>query len=298
MGLAVAMAAGAACAGDYETRALRWDSLERSYLIHLPPDAAGDPLPLVIALHGAGGNAQGFADETRMAAAADASGMMVAFPDGVGGTFNAQFCCGEAVTRQVDDIGFIGAIIDDVSRHWTLDRTRVYVTGMSNGGILTYELAAIHPDWFAAIAPVSGAIGGVARSGKTYLIPVPDRPVPVMIIHGMRDHLVLYDGGSSSYLKFTNHWKMSVADSFTFWAAADRCDGQPDTREIVPGKLRSSTYAGCAEGTTVRLWSVEDGEHGWPDDIFPAEESTRSAAAEILAFFAGFRRIDASGADR
>jgi len=297
LALVVTAIAGEACAAGFEARTLEWALLERSYLIHVPPDAGSAPLALVIALHGAGGDAKSFAEETGMETAADASGMMVVFPEGTGRTFNAQICCGEAVARQIDDIGFIGAVIDDVGRHWALDRTRIYVTGMSNGGMLAYQLAALHPDRFAAVAPVAGAIGGMTRAGRTYLIPVPELPVPVMIVHGMLDRMVPYDGGSSPFLNFPSHWKLSVADAFTFWAAADHCRGEPETREIVAGKLRSSVYAACAGNSMVRLLAVEDGDHAWPGDFFPAGEGTRSAAAEILTFFAGFRRLEPRSSD-
>jgi polyhydroxybutyrate depolymerase len=298
--LAAGALAGGADAGNYETHKLQWGAAERSYLLHVPPAKPGTAnLPLVIALHGAGGDARSFADETRMEAAADERGMMAAFPDGTGvdahRTFNAQICCGDAVARQIDDIGFIGAVIDDVARQYPLDRGRVYATGMSNGGMLTYQLAAVHPEWFAAIAPVSATIGGMTRSGQTYVIPVPSQPVPVMIIHGMRDPLVLYEGGASPILKFPNHWKMSVADSLSFWAAASRCTGPPDVAEAIPGKLQSTIYSGCGENGVVRLWAIEDGEHGWPNDVFPGTDGPRSAAAEILAFFAGFQRSELAG---
>jgi polyhydroxybutyrate depolymerase len=289
--------AGDANAGNYETHKLKWGSGERSYLLHVPPKKADTGnLPLVIALHGAGGDARSFADETRMEAAANERDMMAAFPNGTGTdghrTFNAQICCGDAVARQIDDIGFIGAVIDDVARRYPLDRGRVFATGMSNGGMLTYQLAALRPAWFAAIAPVSATIGGMTRSGQTYVIPVPSRPVPVMIIHGMRDPLVLYEGGASPILKFPNHWKLSVADSLSFWAAADQCIGPPDIAEAIAEKLRSTIYRACSENSIVHLWAIQDGEHGWPGDIFPAQGGSRSAAAEILAFFAGFRRSD------
>jgi polyhydroxybutyrate depolymerase len=150
----------------------------------------------------------------------------------------------------------------------------------------------VHPEWFAAVAPVSATLGGMTRLGGTYLIPMPDRPMPVMIIHGMRDPMVLYDGGSSRYLRFPYHWILSVSDAVGFWAAVDRCPAPPDTSEAGSGGLRSTIYAGCADNSVVRLWAIEDGEHAWPSDIFPADGGNRSAAAEILAFFAGFQRLE------
>ena len=230
-----------------------------------------------------------------MGAEGDAAKMMVAFPAGterVPGreTFNAQICCGDAVGREVDDVGFIGALIDDVAKRHPLDRGRVYATGMSNGGMLVYQLAARHPEWFAAVAPVSATIGGMTRNGNTYIIPLPKRDVPVMIIHGMRDGLVLYNGGASPNLRFPYRWKLSVPDALSFWAAVDACPTAPEVSEPVAGKLRATVYTGCNNGSEVRLWTIIDGEHTWPDDIFPAGSATRSASAEIFAFFARFRR--------
>jgi poly(3-hydroxybutyrate) depolymerase len=279
----------------YEQGALQWQGVTRSYLLHVPPDAGNAALPLVIALHGAGGSAGGFAEETQMAAAGDKMRMMVAFAAGterVPGreTFNAQICCGDAVAGQVDDVGFIGALIDDVGAHHALDRSRVYAVGMSNGGMLVHQLAARHPEWFAAIAPVSATIGGMTRDGNTYIIPMPKLPMPVMIIHGMRDGLVLYSGGASPNLSFPYRWKLSVPDALSFWAAVDGCATPGEATEPVAGTLRATIYSRCKDGSEVRLWTIVEGEHAWPDDIFPADHGTRSASAEILSFFARFHR--------
>lgn len=292
--LVVLAAAGPSKAGEpgYEIHQLQWEAARRSYLLHVPPNPSGGPLPLVIALHGAGENAEHFAAATGFAAPADAQGMMVAFPDGTpngqrGNTFNAHFCCGEAVTRHIDDVGFVGAVIDDIAARYPLDRGRVFATGMSNGAMLAYVLAAVRPGWFTAIAPVAGAIGGMTRAGQTYLIPLPDRPISVMIMHGMRDSMVLYEGGSSPALAFPNHWKLSVADALSFWATVDHCPNTPNIRDAAGGALRLTSYAGCAAGSTVRLWAIRDGDHAWPGDIFPAGKGSRSAAAEMMGFFAG-----------
>jgi polyhydroxybutyrate depolymerase len=289
--LVVAFPAGAA------EHVLRWNGHERSYLLAAPSHA--DPavaLPLVIALHGAGQDAPSFAWETGFAEAAEAQRMLVVFPNGSGTeegrlSWNAHFCCGVAAAEQVDDIAFIGAVIDDVARARAIDRGRIYATGMSNGGMLAYQLAAARPEWLAAIAPVSAAIGGTSRSGERFVVAPPDRPVPVMIIHGRRDPYVLYDGGNSPLLRYPKRSNMAVADALGLWSAADGCAAAPATSEPVPGRLRRVDYGACRDGSTVVLWEIEDGEHNWPQDVrFPAQgEATRSAAEEILAFFAGHR---------
>jgi polyhydroxybutyrate depolymerase len=294
--LAVSLLAAASARAD-ERLTLQYQGAERDYLLHLPPNAGSDQLPLVIALHGAGGDAASFAGETRFAQAADRLGMMVAFPDGgeYGNpphrTFNAQICCGEAVLRQIDDVGFVGAVIEDVAAHHPVDRARIYATGMSNGGMLTYQLAAMHPQWFAAVAPVSAAIGGMTRDGRTYIIPMPKLPVPVMIVHGRKDAYVLYEGGSSAALNFPNRWKLSVGDALTFWSASDGCSGKPAISYPAGKDLKRVAYADCKAGSEVVLWEIMNGDHNWPGDIFPSAAGGKgvSAAEEILAFFATHR---------
>lgn len=271
---------------------LQWKGLERSYLLDVPAPLPATPMPLVIALHGAGGDGPSFAGETKLGAAARAAGMLAVFPSGVetpgrGGGWNAHFCCGKAVTDNVDDIGFIGALIDALAAQYKIDRNRLYATGMSNGAMFAYQLAAARP-WFAAIAPVSGTIGGVSRSGAGFLIGIPPHPVPVMIVHGRKDPLVLYDGGSSPSLNFPNHWKMGVPDAVSFWVAADGCADTAESSEADGGKLKRVTYPACRDGSEVVLWEIAEGGHEWPSGVaFPAPGGgTRTAAAEIVAFFA------------
>ncbi len=296
--LAAVLLAAASARAD-ERFDLPYQGAARDYFLHVPPNAGDGKLPLVIALHGAGGDAPGFAGETRLAVAADKLGMLVAFPDGSQGgnpprrTFNAQICCGDAPARQVDDVGFVGAVIGDVARHHPVDRTRVYATGMSNGGMLVYQLAAMHPDWFAAVAPVAAAIGGMTRTGKTYLIPMPGMPVPVMIIHGNKDPYVLYQGGSSRLISFPSRWKMSVDDALTFWVANDGCVDKPAIAYAAGKTLKREAYAGCKDGSEVVLWEILGGDHNWPGDIFPAPGGGKpvSAAEAILTFFAAHRRM-------
>jgi polyhydroxybutyrate depolymerase len=277
---------------------LAWGGRTRSYLLAAPPGAdTAAALPLVIALHGAGQDAGSFAWETNFADAAAARRMLVVFPNGSGTedgrlSWNAHFCCGVGAAERIDDIGFIGAVIEDVAKLRAVDRTRVYATGMSNGGMLTYQLAAARPQWFAAIAPVSAAIGGTSRTGEAFVISPPDRPVPVMIVHGRRDPYVLYGGGSSALLRYPERSNRAVADALALWRAANGCATEPVVSEPVPERLRRIDYGSCREGSTVVLWEIEDGEHNWPQDVrFPAPDGElRSAAEEIVAFFAGHHR--------
>jgi polyhydroxybutyrate depolymerase len=295
--LAALLGARAALADDGGQRfTLSWDGRARSYLLYTPPNAAGK-LPLVIALHGANQDGAAFAEETQFAAVAAAMGMAVVFPDGSGTepgrlSWNAHFCCGVGAAEQVDDIGFIGAMIDRIAATLPIDRKRVYATGMSNGGMLSYQLAAAHPEWLAAIAPVSATIGGTSRNGDRFVIPAPDRPMPVMIIHGRKDPFVLFEGGSSSLISLSRRSNMGVAEALSFWTAADGCTTPPAVSEPAPGRLRRSISGPCREGGEIVVWEIEDGEHNWPANVrFPAPDgASRTATAEILAFFARHSR--------
>ena len=295
--LAALLGARAAHADDGGARfTLSWDGRARSYLLYAPPNAAGK-LPLVIALHGANQDGAAFAEETQFAAVAAAMGMAVVFPDGSGTepgrlSWNAHFCCGVGAAEQVDDIGFIGAMIDRIAATLPIDRKRVYATGMSNGGMLSYQLAAAHPEWLAAIAPVSATIGGTSRNGDRFVIPAPDRPMPVMIVHGRKDPFVLFEGGSSSPISFPKRSNMGVAEALSLWSAADGCAAPPALSEPAPGRLRRTIYDTCREGSGIVFWEIEDGEHNWPADVrFPGPDGAqRSAAEEIVAFFAAHSR--------
>jgi polyhydroxybutyrate depolymerase len=295
--LAALLGARAAHADDGGQRfTLSWDGRARSYLLYAPSNVTGK-MPLVVALHGASQDGAAFAEETQFAAAGAAMGMAVVFPDGSGAqpgrlSWNAHFCCGVGAAEQVDDIGFIGALIEHIAATLPIDRKRVYATGMSNGGMLSYQLAAAHPEWFAAIAPVSATIGGTSRNGDRFVIAAPDRPVPVMIIHGRKDPFVLFDGGSSSPISFPKRSNMGVAEALSLWTAADGCAAAPALSEPAPGRLRRSVYSPCRDGDEIVLWEIEDGEHNWPANVrFPAPDGApRSAAAEILAFFASHNR--------
>src|SRR5260221_4115643 len=231
---------------------LSWDGRERSYLLYARPQAGGK-LPVVVALHRASQDGAAFAQETQFTAVGAAMGMAVVFPDGSGTapgrlSWNAHFCCGVGAAEQVDDIGFIGAMIDRIAATLPIDRKRVYATGMSTGGMLSYHLAAALPEWFAAIAPVSATIGGTSRNGDRFVTVAPDRPVPVMIIHGRKDPFVLFDGGSPSPISFPKRSNMGVAEALSLWGAADGCAAPPALSEPAPGSVRRSVYSPWRDG--------------------------------------------------
>lgn len=276
------------------------DGLERHFLLHLPshrPAAAG-ALPLVIVLHGAAGDARSTADMTGFSPLADEAGFIVAYPEGTSmgidplrQTWNAGFCCGSAVRNHVDDLAFLNALIDRLAADHPVDPHRIYLTGLSNGAMLAYRYAAKYPDRIAAIAPVAGTIGGTAGTGQPPIsIDRPDRPVPVLIIHGMMDGYVLYRGGVSPNVGTPGRFNVSVDDAVRFWAAADGCADRPSPRPTSGGRVIVEEFAHCRDRAEVRLVALTQGPHEWPLAIAQPNGVEEATAMVIWTFFRQHRR--------
>ena len=177
--------------GDH-SRTLQVGGRERSYIVHVPPKYdPKKPTPVVLAFHGAMTNAPIMALSSGLSTKADEAGFIVVFPNGTGkgnpllvwnsGGFNKQYA-----ERLPDDVAFVRAILDELPKLVNVDPKRVYATGISNGGMMCYRLAAELSQRIAAIAPVAGTIS-VEKSR-------PQRPVPVMHFHGTEDRLVPFNG--------------------------------------------------------------------------------------------------------
>ena len=261
--------AGILAPGD-SRESLEVDGRLRTYWLHLPPAFDGTtPLPLVIVLHGGGGNGLRAAQMSGMTAKADEAGFLVAYPAGAGQsaeillTWNGGNCCGYALDHQVDDVAFIRTLIDDLSARLPIDDRRVYATGMSNGGMMTYRLGCELADRIAAIAPVAGALNVESCS--------PAEPMSVVAFHGTADQHVLYEGGAP-IVQVDPHPRVdtSVAESVGFWVEHDGCRPIP-TREQT-GSLIHNTYRDCAAGVGVELYTIVGGGHAWPSGEFSATD--------------------------
>ena len=292
-------AAALLAAGDHE-RSLAHGGRQRSYVLHVPPHAGEESLPLLLAFHGGGGNARGFQRYAGLDALADRDGFLVAYPNGTGRlprvlTWNAGDCCGFAAEARVDDVGFARAVIEDIARSTPLDRTRVYATGHSNGAMLAYRLAAEAADAIAAIAPVAGAPAQDALAGGP--------PVPVLHIHSVDDPRALYGGGvRETFGREIRH--RAVEAQLALWRERDGCPPEParlETRER-PGpdgavqRAELLVWAPCAAGSEVRLWRLHGVGHGWPgagpilpERLMGPPTEILSAADEVWSFVRRFR---------
>lgn len=308
---ALSSAAFAALApGDYDVP-LTHQSLRRSYLLHVPPQArTGGPLPVVINFHGGGSNAKTQKWYTRMDVASDRDGYIAVYPNGSGGfgtrflTWNAGNCCGTAALNGVDDVGFTLAVLDDLAHRTPVDPARVYVTGLSNGSMMAYRVAVEASERIAAVGGVAGAM---TLNGFH-----PKVPVPVMHIHSLDDEWALYTGGLGRIFPRadTRDFHAPVEDMLEKWVAHNACPPQGRVAELVSGKGRDEghsanrvVYGPCRDGAEVVLWKLAGPGHVWPGgrrDFMPLLLGTSSAVIdanrELWAFFSRFRR--AAGATR
>jgi polyhydroxybutyrate depolymerase len=248
--------------GTGQERELRIGGLTRTYrAVHRP----GAPRPaLVLVLHGGFGNGQNAQAAYGWDAVAQNGQAVIAYPDGVGRSWNGGRCCGPAQRRNVDDVGFLTAVIRDLERRDGIDPQRIYVTGMSNGAIMAYRLACEGPIPLAAIGPVAGDLEVSCTS--------PVAPVSVMAIHGTADQNVPIGGGvGSKGVVKTEH--VSVAASLARWRAIDRCPEQPETTRR--GPVARETTACAATGTAVVLVTIDGAGHQWPGAVPPSPEIAR-----------------------
>ncbi|MFZ5748453.1 MAG: alpha/beta hydrolase family esterase [Pseudomonadota bacterium] len=230
----------------------------RNYL--LLDGADGRPgAPLLVILHGGGGNAASMV--ARWAEKARKEGLVIAFPNGVGrqermGTWNAEGCCGFAMTSDSKDVAFVGAVIDEVQRSRRTDPHRIYVAGMSNGGMMTYRIAIALGNRLAGAGVVSGAMFG--GEGQ------PRGAVPILIMHGVKDDVVPYEGGQSR-LGFVAQSQSKpfepVRYAVDFWRRANGCGAAPAASTT--GDITVERYTGCA-GADLTFYSLASANHTWP----------------------------------
>lgn len=285
---AVSNPASSAPPAGNSIRKLHHKGFERSYILHKPPGHDPTrPTAVVLVFHGGGGNAEQVARQTGFNIQADQAGFLVAYPNGTGRwrdkllTWNGGRCCGYAQKENVDDVGFVRAVIADLQRIAAVDTQRIYATGISNGGILSYRLACEASDLIAAIGPVAGT-QNLSRCE-------PKQPVSVIHFHGTADHHLPYDGGVGSQSKTGVNYS-SVKDSVQFWLDVNRCPSTSTIREFAD--IRHLAYRGCAQGSAVELYTVVGGGHAWPGGSGPAwrggDQPTRTISATRILwdFFA------------
>lgn len=207
----------------------------RSYLVYSPfssPDSM--PRPVLLSLHGGGGNASLQAASSLLNSTAQVEKFYVLYPEGTGAiqTFNAGACCGTAQTQNVNDVQYINAILDDFGAAFAIDSQKVYATGFSNGAIMTHRLACELSNRISGIAAVSGGSGEFDGNLNRYFQCTPARPIPVLLIHASNDRNYPIAGGVGEGASGTPFY--SIAASVSDWRVRNNVGSQAVIESVTP----------------------------------------------------------------
>ncbi len=265
---------GSLPAGDHSLE-MTVDDLQRTYILHVPPAAErGDLLPLIIVLHGTYGTGQKMKIGLGFDPYADSRGFFTAYPDAYiapGERDTARWNDGrgtlESSAQNIDDVKFITSLVDEIASKVPLDKTRVYVTGASNGGIMTYRLGCETDGVFAGIAPVIGNIPEPIFKSCS-----PQAPLNLLAINGDSDPFIPFEGGevcADVRVGCEGGWVVSMAESLGKFTSANRCpvSAQSVALPIVMDdgtSVEMLTYSNCKSGGQVLAYVVHQGGHTWP----------------------------------
>jgi polyhydroxybutyrate depolymerase len=270
---------------DTEDRSLEHNGKTRAYRLHVPSSASakGEPVPLVIVLHGAGANGKITEALTGFTRLGDRHTFAVAYPDGLAGLWrfwegNRPVLAGRPARS--DDVGFIESLIANLVKEEIADPRRVYVTGISNGAYMSNRLACDLADQIAAIAPVAGTI---VRAMTESLKPL--RPMPVIYFHGSDDKIVGIDGIDI----FTRQpMSFSASELVAWWARNNGC-AEPPIVDSLNDKVVDGTtverraFAVNGAGAPVVYYHIHGGGHTWPDGSFQPEALLGKTCHDISA---------------
>jgi len=272
--LSPAHAAAVFVPGDND-RTLNHAGNVRSYRVHVPPAWTGaSPAAVVIDIHGWTSNAAQQQALSGLRAVSDREGFFVVWPQGLNNLWNAGTCCGNP---GLDDVGFLRAVVDAVAAEGNVDRRRVYATGLSNGGAMSHKLACEASDVFAAAAPMAFPLPYSNLSQCQ-----PARPIPILMVMGLTDALIPYNGGSFG----------SAPATFARWRDLHGCGGTPELAPHGQGYCETFTAAMCDSGREVSLCSIV--AQAFPGQFFDGHllylNADLNLAEEAWRFLSQFRQ--------
>lgn len=268
-----------------------YQSILRTYRIYIPASYnASVAVPLVLNLHGYGSNNNQQEAYGDFRPIADTANFIIVHPNGTLDLTGNRYwnCFGGSAT--VDDVGFLSMLIDTVSAIYNIDPNRIYSTGLSNGGFMSYDLTYLLSHRIAAIASVAG---GMVYSHMNVCNPL--HPTPVMQIHGTADGTVPYAG--DAYFE-------PVDSLIKFWVDFNHCNTTPLITNV-PNTNTSDgctavhyVYSGGDSGATVEFFKIIGGGHSWPGAIININVTNMdfNASTEIWRFFSQYRLNNLSNA--
>jgi polyhydroxybutyrate depolymerase len=296
--LVLVVAGLAATDGSAQTLMVSHQGTTRTAVLYRPATAVG-PVALVIALHGLGGTGANFRTWFHLDAVAAREGFAVVYPDAI----DKRWSYGRPIIgpmpvvngETVDDIGFLGALIDELVKRRIADPVRVYVTGMSRGALMTFTVACALSDRVAAAAPIASGMTDHQREDCR-----PSRPVPFVVIAGTEDHAQKYDGWI-----YPRGRLLSIPESLEYLRVLHRCREQsdhplPQRDPRNPTRVVLVEWDACASGAQLRFYRIEGGGHQIPSIIAADSPLSRErfgrrnhdieAAEEIWKFFKLYSR--------
>jgi len=304
--LALSTASLASCANPQpgEDRLLEGSlvhrGIERHYLLYAPRELGqrAGQRPLLLALHGGGGTALGMVRLTkgRFNELADEHGFYVVYPQGVGRSWNdgRPDPISRAHAERIDDVAFIQALIDDLRSEHPVDPQRVFATGISNGGLMSFRLGCSIPGMIRSIAPVTAsipsALAQACRDGTG---------VGLALFNGTDDPLVPYNGGQIRVFGRDRGEVLSTRETVDIWVARNGCAEAPERSQLADRsddgtRVETIAYRSCRSGAEVMLYRIEGGGHTWPggrqylrERVIGRTSRDIDASDEIWRFFSG-----------
>ena len=262
------------------------DGIQRDYILYIPAIYDGNQdVPLVLNFHGLGSNAneQMFYGDFRDIA--DTEGFVLVHPQGTTLNGSQYWNVGSPGSSgiPVDDVGFTEALIDELANLYAINLDRVYATGMSNGGFMSFLLACQLSEKIAAIASVTGSM-----TFDTYDNCNAQHPTPILQIHGTNDGVVPYDGNTT--------WILPIEDVISYWVNYNNCQTNPtittfpDLNPSDGSIVEHIVYTDGDNASTTELMKVIGGGHTWPGSVFnlPGTNQDINASMEIWQFFSRF----------
>lgn len=263
-------------AGDFS-----YGGLDRTFLVHVPAAVfaaahsnAPTPASLVIALHGGAFQGQDMKTLTNLNTFADQNGFIVAYPDAIGERWNDGRDVADFVSQKtnVDDVGFISTLIDNLHAAYGANTASVHVVGYSDGALMAGRVACQLSDRVTAVATVAGTLADIQAPYCN-----PSQPLSMMMIEGMNDPIMPFNGGNVFENGQLEGQVTSVPETLQYWVQRDGCPALaqiwwlPNT-DPSDGTQIQEEYRMCSLGMEVVLMTVYGGGHTWPG--YPSTQPT------------------------
>jgi polyhydroxybutyrate depolymerase len=251
------------CYLNTNAQTLVHDGIDREYIIYIPNSYDGtSAVPLLFNFHGFGGSASQFINDADMRAEAEANSFILVYPQGscLNGASHWNPCPIDGDNKSTaDDVGFVEAMISEISSQYNLDMERIYAAGYSNGGMMAYGLANYKSDLIAAVASVSGAM--LNCIGPT------SHPMPVVHLHGTSDGVIPYDG--------SNDWN-SVQSTLDYWTSFNNTISTPTINVDTTGgmTIEHYVYGQGDNSVSVEHYKYIGGDHVWFNEPYQGQNAS------------------------